>query len=69
MIYRIRQFFWNFWWIKIRRFRPIKESTFGSLEKVKETNNCEHRWKPIKGIIFEYILVNAQCEKCKTFRK
>lgn len=62
--YRIKQFFWYIWWVKIRRHKPLKESTFGSLEKVKEINKCKHKWKPIKGIIFEYILVDARCEKC-----
>ena len=68
MIYRIRKFFWNLWWVKTRGFRPLKESTFGSMEKVREINNCKHQWKHTKGIIFEYILVDARCEKCGTSR-
>lgn len=68
MIYNIRKFFWNLWWVKIKGHKHLKESMFGSMEKVKEINKCPHQWKPVKGIIFEYILVDARCEKCGTSR-
>lgn len=68
MIYRIRQFFWNLWWIKIRGYEPLKESMMGSIEDQKKKNQCKHQWKLVKGIVFEYILVDARCDKCGTSR-
>ena len=66
MIFKIKSFFWRIWWINIRGFKPLKESVFGSLEEQIKINKCSHKWKPVKVIIFEYILVDARCDKCGT---
>jgi len=45
----------------------IKQSVFGSREEVANMAACYHEWEPLHGVIFDYILVDAKCEKCGTF--
>lgn len=45
----------------------IKESTFGSYESVKQAAACHHEWQPQLAVLFGYMLVNAQCAKCKAW--
>ena len=45
----------------------VKESLFGSQEKVNEISRCDHQWRPRPAILFGYMEVEAQCLKCKTW--
>ena len=69
-VYRIKSILLNLWWTNIRNYKPIKKmSVLGSFEQVKKINDCSHEWKLFKGIIFDYILVNARCNLCGTYKE
>ena len=47
--------------------KHYKESLFGNNEQVKQISKCFHDWKPKRGILFNYMLVFAKCDICKTW--
>ena len=47
--------------------KHIKESLFGSVDKVKEINACTHEYESCVGVIFDFIEVKSKCKKCGTY--
>lgn len=46
--------------------RPVRESTFGSVEEVRKMEQCYHEWEPARCTILGYIKVLARCRRCGT---